>query len=222
MGQRDAESGAEFILDNRKLIIGFVLLVVICGAFYTIGYMEGKRQAVQPRAERTSPGPVPSVPKVPAGSDSRANITAAKTASVEDRSVREQLDWYKSVQSSVGETRKPDDVTKSAKTAPPPAQPTSTSQPPVAKATTAPAQVSLAPPPKVTYSVQVGAFRQRREAEIKAAAVKAKGYACEVDLPQSGDQIYLVVVGKFNSRADAVAMQRKLQKDGFSCFIREK
>jgi cell division protein FtsN len=220
MEQRDAESGTEFVLDNRKLIVGFVLLVVICGVFYTIGFMEGKRQAVQPRVERRSPGPVPKVPEVTAGSDSKASITATKTAPVEDRSVREQLDWYKSVQSSEGETRKLGDVTKSAKTAPAPAQSASTSQPQVAKA--APAQGTIAPPPKVTYTVQVGAFRQRRDAETKAAALKAKGYASEVDLPQSADQIYLVVVGKFNSRADAVAMQLKLQKDGFSCFVRAK
>jgi cell division protein FtsN len=222
MEQRDAESGAEFVLDNKKLIIGFVLLMVICGTFYTIGFMEGKRQAVQPQAERASPGPVPSVPKVPAGSDSKANASAAKTASPEDRSVREQLDWYKNVQSSAGEMRKPGDLAKSAETAPAQVKPTSTVQPQGGNATAAPAQVPLASPPKVTYSVQVGAFRQRREAEIKAAALKAKGYACEVDLPQSGDQIYLVLVGKYGSRADAVAMQRKLQKDGFSCFIREK
>jgi cell division septation protein DedD len=222
MEQRDAESGTEFVLDNRKLIIGFVLLMVVCGAFYTVGFMEGKRQAVQPRVERMSPGPVPSVAEVTVGSDSKANAAAAKTASVGDRSVREQLDWYKNVQSSGGEPRRPGDAAKSVKTAPAPVNPASALQPQVAKAVAASAQGSITPPPKVTYTVQVGAFRQRLDAEAKAAGIKAKGYPCEVELSQSADQIYLVVVGKFDSRADAVAMLRKLQQDGFSSFVRGK
>ena len=121
-----------------------------------------------------------------------------------------------------GEARKSGDVAKSAKTAPAVAKPASTSQPQVTKAAAAPEQESVVPPPKVTYTVQVGAFRQRPDAETKAAAVRAQGYECEVELPQSADKLYLVVVGKFSSRADAVAMQRKLQKNGFSSFIREK
>jgi cell division protein FtsN len=223
MEQRDAETGAEFVLDSRKLIIMFVLLMVVCGTFYTIGFMEGKRQSsVPPRVEVRPPEAVPAVTGTRAESNSKANTSAAQGGMAGDRAAHEELNWYKSVQGVESEAQKSGDVTKSATPTPSETKPTST--PPTQADKTAPASErgSNVQPARIIYSVQVGAFRQRREAEIKAAALKAKGYASEVDLPQSGDQIYLVVVGKFNSRSDAVMMQRKLQKDGFSCFIREK
>jgi cell division protein FtsN len=190
--------------------------------FYTIGFMEGKRQAVQPRVEGQSRGAVPSVAQGKAESSSKANVSAERGGVVGDRSAHEQLNWYKSVQGVEGEAQKSGDVKKSTVTAPAVETPAPTPPPQVAKAAAPPEQGSIVPPSKVRYSVQVGAYRQRHDAEAKAADLKAKGYASEVELSQSGNQIYFVIVGKFSSRADAVVMQHKLQKDGISSFIREK
>ena len=66
----------------------------------------------------------------------------------------------------------------------------------------------------VTYSVQVGAFRVRREAETKGKMLKAKGFECRIDLPETPDDLYLVKVGRFSSRAEAKAMQLRLKKSG--------
>jgi cell division protein FtsN len=71
-----------------------------------------------------------------------------------------------------------------------------------------------------TYTVQVGAFRQPREAESRAAALKEKGFECLIEAPKTEGQLYTVKVGRFESRAEAVAMQRKLTKVGFSCYIK--
>jgi cell division protein FtsN len=222
MEQRDAETGADFILDSRKLIIMFVLLMVVCGVFYAIGFMEGKRQTVQPRVESRPLGAAPSVAEGKAESASKANVSAAQGGMAGDRSAQQRLNWYKSVQGVQGEAQKSGDATKSTVTAPAVETPASTSPPQVAKAAAASEQGSSVPPSKVSYSVQVGAYRQRYDAEAKGANLKAKGYASEVEPSQSGNQIYFVIVGKFSSRADAVAMQHKLQKDGISSFIREK
>ncbi len=219
MEQQSAELGTELVLDNRKLIIGFVLLVGLCGACFVIGFMEGKRQAVQTKVEAMAPGagfPTPS--EIPSSTAATNSGKAAETAPARDPAAREQLDWYKNVQRSDAETGKPAVKTEVVK-------PTPGAYPSAAKA--APAKEKSSPVPavpvpaaKVSYSVQVGAFRQLSEAEAKASSVKAKGFECVIDAPKAPNQLYLVKVGNFVARADALSMQRKLAKAGFSCFIK--
>jgi cell division septation protein DedD len=213
MAQPSAESGNEFILDNRKLIIGFMLLIVICGAFFVVGFMEGKRQAVQARSERPSSGPA----GTPSEAVARAVATApAKNGPAEDRSVREQLDWYKTVQGGDSAKRAVAEPPKNAEAEPTQAE--KVTRP--AAGTQKPAAVPKASSGAATYTVQVGAFRQRHEAESKADALKTRGYTFVIESPAIPDGLFLVKVGNFSSRADAVAMERRLRKDGFSCFIK--
>ncbi|MBZ5496867.1 MAG: SPOR domain-containing protein [Acidobacteriia bacterium] len=220
MDQRGAEAGTELVLDNRKLILGFMLLIVVCGAFFVIGFMEGKRQAVQARVESTPSSSATTAAEI-AGPDTKAPATGTTATPATDRSVREQLDWYKSVQSGQPDARKATPPAESAKAMQTPeTKKPSPSSPNANRAAPAPAVGSMIPAAKVGYSVQAGAFRERREAEIKADALKAKGFPCVIEAPKSADQLYLVKVGKFESRADAVAMQKKLQKAGFPCFIK--
>ncbi len=72
----------------------------------------------------------------------------------------------------------------------------------------------------MTYTVQVGAFRQLKEAESKAESVRAKGFECTIVPPGASSEYYLVKVGQFKLRADAKAMQLKLTKAGFSCYVK--
>ena len=44
-------------LDNRKLIIAFVLLMCICAGFYVFGFVEGKRQAQRLGEQKVNAGP---------------------------------------------------------------------------------------------------------------------------------------------------------------------
>jgi cell division protein FtsN len=70
------------------------------------------------------------------------------------------------------------------------------------------------------YTVQVGAFRQKSEAETKARQLKAKGFESRIEPPESPEDLYLIQVGRFKSRADAVAMQLRLKKSGFASFVK--
>jgi len=115
MAQSSSDSRNEFVLDNRRLIIGFVLLIVICGAFFAVGFMEGKRQVVQARADRPSSGPA----TIPSESGARSGTTSttnpAKNGPADDRSVREQLDWYKTIQGGDAATRTAAEPSRSSK-----------------------------------------------------------------------------------------------------------
>ena len=221
------DAGAQFVLDNRKLIVGFALLIVLCGTFFVIGFMEGKRQGIQRAKEQllssATNASAPANP--PTGSQERPGGQQGKP--LEEKSVREQLEWYKSVNkreetaaalpAGPGKTTEPASKTKTA---------AGETAPPVVAAGAPARKTEAAPKPraaaasKVTYSVQVGAFRQRREAEAKAAALKARNYEYVIEPTEGSEPLVLLKVGRFESRAEAVATQLRLKKDGFSTFIK--
>ena len=66
----------------------------------------------------------------------------------------------------------------------------------------------------------MGAFRQRREAEAKAAALKARNYDYVIEPTEGSEPLFMLKVGRFESRAEAVATQLRLKRDGFSTFIK--
>jgi cell division septation protein DedD len=215
MEPRGAETGTEFILDNRKLIIGFMLLIIVCGVFFVIGFMEGKRQAVQARVQGLPAArPGSTAAQEPGG----AGETAKAAPPVEDRAAKEGLDWYKSVQGGPPDSRKGGEGAGGAGAAG--SQKAPFPIPESRKPAATPSSKPSSAPQGVTYSVQVGAFKSLRSAEIVVDALKAKGYVGAIEDPTESVQHYLVKVGRFASRADAVAMQLKLKKDGFSCILK--
>src|SRR3989442_12668193 len=60
-------------LDNRKLIIAFVLLMCICAGFYVFGFVEGKRQAQKVGEQKVNAGlPAPAAQQAaPAPSETK-------------------------------------------------------------------------------------------------------------------------------------------------------
>jgi cell division protein FtsN len=66
----------------------------------------------------------------------------------------------------------------------------------------------------------VGAFRQQKEAQIKAAELNSRGYNAAIDPPESPGGFYLLKVGRYATRAEAVAMQSRLRKAGYDSFIK--
>ncbi len=196
MSDRAVESGLELVLDNKRLIIGFLVLISFCGGFFILGFEEGKRQGSRGETQKAvavvSPNSEAPPSASPAANDSEMKKSAEQVVPAE-----QSLDWYKSVNRQEGESliESPEPSEDKPKTKVPPPVPTS-------------------------YTVQVGAFRQKREVEAKAQLLKSKGFNYRIESPQSSEQLYLLKVGKFSSRADAVAMQIRLRKNGFACFIK--
>jgi cell division protein FtsN len=201
------DSGVDLILDNRKLIFGFAILMVLCGAFFVLGFVEGKRQAARSAPEAAPDAARPADATRPATASPAGTAGAATPNGPDDAAVREQLQWYRNVKPGSEALKHQPGALGAEKPAPPAAGVVAPSSP--------------APPPsRRTYSVQVGAFRQLKEAEARAATVKAKGYRCVIEPPREGDGLYLLKVGRYEARADAVAMRLRLKKDGFSTLIK--
>jgi cell division protein FtsN len=197
MTDRDSESGIEFVLDSRKLIIAFAVLIGVCGCVFVLGFIEGKRQGYQAGSLASmQSGPkamLDDMPAQPAGTEnSEGNAKSAKEGGEE-----QPLNWYKSVNRREGE---PEGV-----------------MPPKDTAAKPKSQAAAA---KLTYSVQIGAFSKKREAEAKATALRSKGYDCRVEPPHPPEQLYLLKVGIYKTRADAAAIQSRLKKSGINSFIK--
>ena len=214
MTEHDADSGLEVVLDNRKIILAFVVFIAICGGFFVLGFVEGKRQGYQAEAQMAA-----ETATIGEAAATQAQLSGAETVQdskpPKDDSEDQPLNWYKSVNRRDEETETaPRTATGSSKQAAAEAAPSiqSSNQP---KAETP----SLAPGP-ISYTVQVGAFIEKGEAEVRSRELRSKGYAYRIEPPVPPDRFYLVKVGSYNTRAEAVAMQLRLKKSGFSCFVK--
>ena len=149
-----------------------------------------------------------------------AIVANSGTPAAKENVEKQRLNWYKNVS---GQEQKNEITPPSAEPVPapkkeavkPPAEPA----PAPKKETAKPAAVS-APAASVGYTVQVGAFRQRQQVEVKAKLLRSKGFDCRIEIPQSSEDLYLLKVGQFKSRAEAVAVQLRLKKNGIGSFIK--
>ena len=239
MVDKPADSGYELVLDNLKLVIVFLVLVVTWMCFFVVGFMEGKRQGYQAGAQTaadTATKPGTEEPSTPADVKSAGADSEAKAA--KEGSEEKPLNWYKDVS---GRGEKPEIAAPKAepgaapKTAAPKAAVETASKAAASKPVAAPAPKAAAPKPAVepaakapasaspsasaTYSVQVGAFRQRQQAEVKSQLLQSKGFESRIEPPNSPEGLYLLKVGRFKSRTEAVALQLRLKKSGFTSFI---
>lgn len=70
------------------------------------------------------------------------------------------------------------------------------------------------------FSIQVGAFSKRDNADSLAVLLNQKGHNAYVDKVYSGDNlIYRVRVGQYNTKEQAEAQARSLAQEGFSTRI---
>ena len=213
MTEQVSDSGVEVVLDNRKLVVAFLVLIAICGCFYVIGFIEGKRQGYQEGMQLSAEAAGKNLPAAQQAAVTETSETNPPPVTVRESVQEQRLDWYKSVNRRAAEV-----ITTPSIIAPRGAEEPAAQAPPPAEKPKA--SIASQPTGSVTYTVQVGAFRQRSEAEIKARMLQAKGFDCRIEPPESAGQLYLVKVGKFKSRAEAVAMQLRLKKSGFDSFIK--
>jgi cell division protein FtsN len=205
MVDNSSDSGYELILDNRRLIVAFIVLILFCGCFFVIGFVEGKRQGYQAGSQAAAESTVKPVADETKKPERPAVAADSGTPAVKENVEKQRLNWYKNVS---GQEQK-NEIT------PPPAEPA-----PAPKKETAKPAAASAPAAPAGYTVQVGAFRQRQQVEAKAKLLQSKGFDCRIEVPQSSEDLYLLKVGQFKSRAEAVAVQLRLKKNGIGSFIK--
>ena len=208
------ESGIEVVLDNRKIILAFVVFIAICGGFFVLGFVEGKRQGIQAGMQTAA-----EVGTIEDSAAKQAQLSEPETVqdseSAKADTEDQQLSWYKNVNRQEEEPEIASRETTSS------SKKTSAKAAPAPKSSNKPkTEASSISAGSLSYSVQVGAFVKLEEAEIRGRDLRSKGYDYRIEPPVPPSQFYLVKVGKFDTRADAVAMQLRLKESGFSCFIK--
>jgi DedD protein len=91
---------------------------------------------------------------------------------------------------------------------------------PVASARPTPAAKGAAAPAEGSFSIQVGAFKDKASADSVVARLKGRGFAAYTVSPATPDGLFNVRVGSFPARAEAERVQGRLRnEEKFQPFI---
>jgi DedD protein len=201
--ESDQVRDTEITLSTGKLLGIFFALAIVCGVFFTMGYLLGKSNSAGGRTEIVATVPSSSAGKPYAGNKTPEAVTqtcppgspncAAATVS---------------------------DTSSSAKPAdqPPAAQPPSgskTSDQTTAQTAGTDAKSGAAS----SFMVQVAAVSKQEDAEILVTALRKKQYPVFI-ANASGDPLFHVQVGPFTDRKDAEAMRTRLSGDGYNAIVK--
>jgi cell division septation protein DedD len=194
----DLERTEREVTLSTGMILGiFLVLVVLCGAFFGFGYKMGSHKAELPIAAATTESPQPTGDtfsgfKPAAGSPAGGNPAASAPAETGGDSGE-----------APGGTAAEEDPT------------------PAAPAHTAAPVVTTPEPPVATGSfvVQVAAVSHEEDAQLLVNALRAKGYPVSAHI-QPGDKFFHIQVGPYSNAKDAQAAKQRLVADGYQPIIK--
>jgi cell division septation protein DedD len=217
MASRGSKSGGDFVLESRHLVGLFLLLVVIFGVVFTLGYLLGRGQYdSKVRAAVGAPEGF-DAPDVPASAKSKAG-PESEDAQVPKKS--SDWDFYHSA-----------DPQAAADHLQPAPQSGSLSGPP--KGAPKPAAGAAKPvlptrsragtdgplTPKGAIMLQVAAVLRQEDALALAQALQQKKFPAYV-IPPEADKLFRVQVGPYANNQTASNARRELEANGFKSIIK--
>jgi cell division septation protein DedD len=228
MAKKQTGGGREMVLESRHVVGLFLMIVVISGVVFTLGYILGRNQyETQVRAAGLPPKETPrELKETAAAAKSDPALGKAQPEPPNPAPTPSDWDFYKSV-----ETKKPaDHLEKPAKNAAP-ATPSSAGKPkPMAVAARAPAPAAPAAKkpgslmgaplvPRGAIVLQVAALRQEGEALALAESLQRKKFPAFVLTP-AADKYYRVQVGPYADAQSAKTAQKGLDQAGFKAILK--
>ena len=211
------KSGGDFVLESRHLVGLFLLLVVIFGVVFTLGYLLGRSQYDSKVRAAVGPPPGTDLPTAPAAAKSKARPES------EDAQVpKKNSDWDfyhsadpqatadhlqpapKNVAASVPVVPAPKPVAAPAKPAKPAKSSSGTDGPLI---------------PKGTIMLQVAAVLHQDDALALAQALQQKKFPAFVITP-GADKLYRVQVGPYADNQAAAVGRQQLEAKGFKSIIK--
>ncbi len=188
----------------------FIAVLVLCGVFFTLGYVMGRGNS-----QRNAAGPGGGSSTIGAGGNlANPNGTPASNS----------WDFYPHHSSSPGRSSASGNATPATPATPaPPAQP-QPSGPIAMSPKPAGVRVDRKPPSlaggRQGVMLQVAAMRNRGDARSLAGFLKQKGYPAFVWGPGS-DRLYRVQVGPYPDSKAAHAARTRLEKEGFQSILKK-
>jgi len=193
----DQVRDTEITLSTGKLLGVFFFLAILCGVFFTLGYMLGKSTSGGVQTEIVGATPV-------SGNGSAKPTAGNKAAQAQPAAAS---DASSSAPATGGNaTAKPPDAAST--------QPSGSGRAPDQSQ---PAGGSAAA--AGSFIVQVAAVTKQEDAETMKASLQKKQYPVFV-ATSADDQLFHVQVGPFSDRKDAEAMKTKLAADGYGAIVK--
>ncbi len=199
-------------VESRHLVGLFLGVVVLCGVFFTLGYVMGRSQ---PDGNVLAADFKPVGPPTPASGDPTVKSNEAKPAvpapsewrfpeAAEPGKPAAKLEVKPAAKDSA--TLRPPAVASAALSKPAPAAPV--------KSKTAAPRVA-----KGSILLQVAALSRESDALILADALQQKNFPAFVAVP-GGDNLYRVQVGPYGDKESADLAQKALQREGFKAIVK--
>jgi len=200
----DQVRDTEITLSTGKLLGIFFALAIICGVFFTMGYLLGRSNSAGGRTEIVATVPSSSAGKPYAGNKTPEAVTqtcppgspncAAVSSPADSGSTAKAADQQPAAQQPSGSKTSDQSTTQSAGTD--------------GKTGTA-----------TSFMVQVAAVSKQEDAEILVTALRKKQYPVFI-ANAAGDPLFHVQVGPFSDRKDAEAMRTRLSGDGYNAIVK--
>ena len=208
MPKNGKRGGGDRVLESRHLVLLFLSVVLLCGVFFTLGYVMGHTQyggSVQASDSPARPQPPVATPKT--AKQPSATSTAA-----------DKSGW------GSDEPAKSDDpiVAPAPKPAPKVAMPVAAAAPKGKSVPVAERQPPKYNPPalnKNSIVLQVAAVKQQHDALEMADELQKKRFPAFVVNSQA-DGFYHVQVGPYPDKASADAARHSLEQAGFKAIIK--
>jgi DedD protein len=207
MAGRGQRGGGDRVLESRHLVGLFLGVVLLCGVFFTLGYVMGRNQFGGPvHAEDSRIREKPSPASFAARSKQSDPVPSSTSG---------EWDFYgKSSPKNPGAAETPAVATRNGGTYSAPGVKTK----PVASTTPS----ARFQPPKMGKSaivLQVSALTRQSDALAMADAIQQKGFPSFVVTPTT-DNFYRVQVGPYADEKSADASKRALEQAGFKSIIK--
>ena len=228
MASRNRSSGGDFVLETRHLVGLFLLLVVIFGVVFTLGYLMGRSQYdTRLRAAVGSPAgfdaeaaglDAKAKPKQPAQLLPDAPPTSNKNS---------DWDFYHAAEPQTAPDHlQPPSKPAAAVSPASPALPAAAPKPATAqvpskssKSTKGPAGADTPMIPKGAVMLQVAAVLHQDDALALAQALQQKRFPAIV-VPPGADKYYRVQVGPYHDNDAATKARQDLEANGFKSIVK--
>ena len=221
MATKERKFGGDFVLESKHLVGLFVLLVVIFGVVFTLGYLLGRSQYDSKLRAAVGPPPGAMTPEAPAAAKTKAKPDPADSPVPKKNS---DWDFYHSAdpQASADHLQPYAKAVNVAAPAPvPAAAKTSAAAPkPVLQPAKANGSGTDGPLiPKGAIMLQVAAVMHQDDALALAQALQQKKFPAFV-LPPGADKYFRVQVGPYPDMKAATSARQDLEAKGFKSIVK--
>jgi cell division protein FtsN len=229
MTSREKKGGGDFVLESRHLVGLFMLLVVIFGVVFTLGYLLGRSQydsrlraavGSPPEADPPAAAPASKSKAKPESTGAVPLISRDWSPPKEDAAPSQRgsdWDFYHSAEPKTTEDHLQPARKIVAAAQPPALKPAAASRPVAPPKTSSPAGAPLVA--KGAIMLQVAALQRESDALALAQALQQKKFPAFVITPGT-DKYYRVQVGPYGNAQSATNARHDLEAKGFKSIVK--